>query len=58
MTNIVENDSGSRRIKVKTFVSVDINSKKQKWLEHVKSGKNQYLQERRRAGAGHRIELP
>ena len=47
------------QIKVKTFVSVDINSKKKQiWQEHVKSGKNQYLQERRRAGAGHRIEPP
>ena len=58
MTNIVETDTGSRRIKVKTFVSVDISSKKQIWQQHVKSGKNQYLQERRRAGAGHRIEPP
>ena len=58
MTNIVQNDSGSRQIKVKTFVSVDINSKQQNWQEHVKSGKNQYLQERRRAGAGHRNEPP
>ena len=59
ITNIVQNDSGSRQIKVKTFVSVDIyvSSKKQIRQEHVKSGKNQYLQERRRAGAGHRIEL-
>ena len=28
MTNIVENDTGSRQIKVKTYVNVDINSKK------------------------------